>query len=92
MMLSDDKITHTTHMLLRGLLQQGFLEPKAEESDIRREIKRVFTTELKLGEELDTAVRAKIETLSKKLVEGSPEWDVIYKKYYEEEENKRGKR
>lgn len=92
MMLSDDKISHTTHLLLRGLLQQELIELKAEESDIRREIKRVFATELKLGEELDSAVRAKIETLSKKLVEGSPEWDVMYKKYYDEEENKRGRK
>lgn len=92
MMLSDDKISHTTHLLLRGLLQQELIELKAEESDIRREIKRVFATELKLGEELDNVVRAKIETLSKKLVEGSPEWDVMYKKYYDEEENKRGRK
>jgi hypothetical protein len=92
MMLSEDKITHTTHMLLRGLLQQELIETKAEESEIRREIKRIFATELKLGEELDATVRTKIETLSKKLVEGSPEWDVMYKKYYDEEENKRGRR
>ena len=92
MMLSEDKITHTTHMLLRGLLAQGLIEPKVEESDIRREIKKAFVAELKIGEELDSAVRAKIETLSKKLVEGSPEWDIVYKKYYEEEENKRGRK
>jgi hypothetical protein len=92
MTLSDDKITHTTHVLLKGLLQEGFIVPKGEESEIRREIKRVFTTELKLGAEIDAAVRAKIDTLSKKPIEGSPEWDVMYKKYYEEEENRRGKR
>ncbi|HSW65139.1 MAG TPA: DUF507 family protein [Dissulfurispiraceae bacterium] len=92
MMLSEDKITHTTHMLLRGLLQQGLIEAKVEESDIRREMKRVFVAELKIGEDIDSLVRAKIDTLSKKLVEGSPEWDIVYKKYYEEEENKRGRR
>ncbi|HMK42935.1 MAG TPA: DUF507 family protein [Dissulfurispiraceae bacterium] len=92
MMLSDDKITHTTHMLLRGLIEHGLITPKAEESEIRKEIKRIFHAELKLGEEIDTAVRSKIESLSKKLVEGSPEWDVMYKKYYEEEENKRGRK
>lgn len=92
MMLSDDKITHTTHLLLKGLLEKGLIVLKEDDSLLRREIKRTIITELKVGEEMDGAVRKKLDTLSKKPVEGSPEWEVMYRKFFEEEENRRGRR
>ena len=91
-MLSSDKISHMTHMLLKGLLEKGLITPKDEESVLRKEIKRTITNELKAGEDLDEAVRRKLQSLSRKLIEGSNEWEVLYKKYFEEEELKRGKR
>ncbi|MFZ5997189.1 MAG: DUF507 family protein [Nitrospirota bacterium] len=65
---------------------------KEDDSLLRREIKRTIINELKFGEELDGVVRQKLQSLSKKPVEGSPEWDVMYKKYFEEEEIKKGRR
>lgn len=91
-MLSSDKISHMTHLLLKGLLEKGLIKAKEEESILRKEIKKTITNELKAGEDLDEAVRRKLQSLSKKLVEGSNEWEVLYKKYFEEEELKRGKR
>ncbi|BCB97081.1 hypothetical protein JZK55_20030 [Dissulfurispira thermophila] len=92
MRLTDDKITHMTHIVLKGLMDKGFITLKEDDALLRREIKRTIINELKIGEDIDEAVRRKLRSLSKKLVEGSPEWDVLYKKYYEEEEVKRGKR
>ncbi|MBI5212319.1 MAG: DUF507 family protein [Nitrospirae bacterium] len=92
MMLSDDKITHTTHVVLKGLMEKGLITLKEDASLLRREIKRTITNELKLGEEIDAAVRRKLESFSKKLVEGSPEWEVLYRKYFEEDEARKGKR
>jgi hypothetical protein len=40
--------------------------------------------------EVDRRARAKVSSLKRGVVEGSPEWDILYKKYYEEERNKRG--
>jgi len=91
-MLSNDKISHMTHMLLKGLLEKGLIKPKEEESVLRKEIKKTIANELKAGEDLDEVVRRKLQSLSRKLVEGSNEWEVLYKKYFEEEELKRGKR
>ena len=91
-MLSNDKISHMTHMLLEGLLEKGLIKPKEEESVLRKEIKKTIANELKAGEDLDEVVRRKLQSLSRKLVEGSNEWEVLYKKYFEEEELKRGKR
>ena len=91
-MLSNDKISHMTHMLLKGLLEKGVIKLKEEESIVRKEIKRTITNELKAGEDLDETVRRKLQSLSRKLVEGSNEWEVLYKKYFEEEEAKKGNR
>lgn len=91
-MLSNDKISHMTHMLLKGLLEKGVISIKEEESVVRKEIKKTISNELKAGEDLDEAVRRKLHSLSKKLIEGSNEWEVLYKKYFEEEELKKGKR
>ncbi len=92
MMLSDDKITHTTHVVLKGLMEKGLITLKGDDSLLRREIKRTITNELKIGDDIDEAIRRKLQSFSKKLVEGSPEWEVLYKKYFEEEEGKRVRR
>src|SRR6266540_2059230 len=39
----------------------------------------------KTAEAIDGLVRRKIETQKRPIVEGSDEWDVLYRKYYEEE-------
>jgi len=91
-MLSNDKISHMTHLLLKGLLGKGVINLKEEEGLVRKEIKNTISNELKVGEDLDETVRRKLHSLSKKLVEGSNEWEVLYKKYFEEEELKKGKR
>jgi uncharacterized protein len=92
MMLSDDKISHTSHVLLRGMLDNKLITLRADDSEVRREIKRTITSELKVGEDINDVVTKKLLSLSKKLTEGSPEWEVLYKKFYEEEEARRGRR
>ena len=91
MMLTDDKISHLSHVLLKNLLERDIVDVLEEEADVRREIKRTITAELQVGEEMDQTVRKKIQSLAKKLIEGSPEWEVLYKKYYREEEIKKGR-
>ena len=91
MMLSDDKITHLSHILLKGLIVKKLIEVIEEESKIRAEIKRIIISELKIGEQIDFAVRRKLQSFSKKIVEGSPEWEILYKKFFREEEIKRGR-
>ena len=92
MMLSEDKISHLSHILLNRLYDLDLIDMNEdEEAAIRREIKRTIVGELKIGEEIDQVVRKKLLSLSKKLIEGSSEWEVLYKKYYREEEIKKGR-
>lgn len=90
-MLSDDKISHLSHVLLKGLLEKKLVEPIEEAGKVRTEIKRAIVAELKAGEEIDSTVRRKLQSFSKKIVEGSSEWEILYKKYFREEEIKKGR-
>jgi hypothetical protein len=51
---------------------------------IRQEIVTIITSLLKLEEQVDTEVRAKIASQKKEILEGSEEWDILYRKYYSE--------
>ena len=91
MKLSDDKITHMTHVILKALLDKGIIDVTEEEGTVRRAMKRAIVAELQVGDDMDEAVRKKIDSLSKHVAEGSPEWEVLYKKYYREEEVRKGR-
>ena len=91
-MLTEDKISHLSHVLLKGLLKKDLIEAIEDEGKIRAEIKRTIIADLKIGEAIDSVVRKKLLSFSKKIAEGSPEWEVLYKKYFREEEIKRGRK
>jgi hypothetical protein len=89
-MLSDEKVSHLTHVLFKGLTDKTLIELVAEEGKVRREVKRSIVSFLKVSEEIDLTVRKKLQSFSRKIIEGSPEWEVLYKKFYREEAAKRG--
>ncbi len=91
MRLSDDKISHLTHVVLKGLLDKKVIAPLEEERHIRREIRRIIVRELRLAETIDELVRKKLQSYSKKIYEGSSEWEVLYQKFFEEEAAKKGR-
>ncbi len=78
-------------MLLSELNKRNLVELVEAEGMIRREIKRTIIKELKVGEEIDNIIRKKLQSFSRKIIEGSPEWEVLYKKFFREEEIKRGR-
>ena len=75
----------------RDLWEENLSTFSEEESKVRAEIKRTIVAELKIGEEMDAVIRRKLQSFSKKIVEGSPEWEILYRKFYREEEIKRGR-
>jgi hypothetical protein len=89
--LSDDKITHISNLVLKGLLEKNLIKLKEDDGVVRKEIRRSIVEELKVGEEIDKAVRKKLQASSRKIMEGSPEWEILYKKFFREEEIKRGR-
>jgi hypothetical protein len=91
MMLSEDKISHLSHVLLKGLMERKLVEPIEDDGKIRTEMKRTIISEMKIGEEIDSLVRRKLQSYAKKVVEGTAEWEILYRKFFREEEAKKGR-
>lgn len=88
MKLSREKILRLSHVILDHLNKDEEVEYFADPQEIRQEIVKLISDEMKTDEAIDALVRRKIETQKRTIQEGSDEWDVLYRKYYEEEVNK----
>ena len=91
MRLSEDRISHLSHLIQDMLIRNRNIEILETEERVLRETKRTIADELKFEDEADEAARRTIQSLSRKVPEGSREWDVLYRKYREEEMNRRRK-
>jgi uncharacterized protein len=89
--LSEDRISHISHLVLDALVRNRNVDALLPEEKLLREIKRTITGELQFEDEADDAARRTIQSLSRRVPEGSPEWDVLYRKYREEELRRRQK-
>jgi hypothetical protein len=83
--VSREKALRLSHQVLKYLNQDDSVEFFADPQEIRQEIFRMIVAEMKTDEAIDAAVRRKIESQKRTIPEGSGEWDVLYRKYYEEE-------
>jgi hypothetical protein len=90
-MLSEDKVSHLSHVILSAVKRSPLVQVKSEDGRILKEIKRVLAWELAQEQEIDRKVRTKLGSYSRGIVEGSPEWDVLYRKTFEEELRKQAK-
>jgi hypothetical protein len=61
-----------------------------DRNTIRMEARRLLEELLKAEEMIDKAARMKIENQKRTIMEGSQEWDILYRKYYNEEVKKLG--
>ncbi len=88
MRLSEDRISHIAHLISDGIWKDDLVDFTDDDRALQ-EIKRTIRDYLKVEDEADTAARQKIRSLSRPIPEGSREWEVLYKKYFEEEMAKR---
>jgi len=72
---------------LAELDQVDFVEDR---NTIRVEARRILEELLNQEEKLDLAARQKIESQKRTIMEGTQEWDILYRKYYNEEVKKLG--
>ncbi len=57
---------------------------------IRNRIRAILMEAVKEEEEIDREVRERIRSYSRRIVEGTPEWNHLYKKIYEDALKRRG--
>ena len=88
MRLSEDRVSHISHLIADGVWKDDLVD-FVDDEKVLTEIKRVLAGYLKIEDDADTVAREKIRSLSRNVPEGSREWDVLYKKYFEEEINRK---
>ena len=89
MRLNREKINHLSKLLIESIQGQPGISLTRAANDVRLRIVKVLTDELKIDDVIDTEVRRSLNSYSKKPVEGSREWDILYQKLYEAEMKKR---
>ena len=89
MRLSADRISHISHLIHDRLYLDEMVDYTDEARSLQL-IKDAITEFLSVEDKIDDEVTAKIKTLKKGVLEGSPEWNVLYRKYFDEELRKRG--
>lgn len=85
MRLSRGKINHLSKLLQEALEADSSVGLLKEPNEVRLQIVRVITDELTIDEIVDEEVRRMVASYSRKIREGTPEWEVLYNKHYEEE-------
>lgn len=90
-MLSEDKVSHLAHVILQAIKKHPSVTVVSDDGRLLKHIKRVLAAELETEAEIDRKVKAKLASYSRGIIEGSPEWDVLYRKTFEEETKKLAK-
>ena len=91
MRLSRPKINHLSHILIKAMEGHPNVELLKDSNLVRLDIVRIITQELQLEEEVEGIIRDRLSSYSRKILEGSQEWDVLYQKFYEEEMAKKAR-
>lgn len=89
--LSREKINYLSKRILEALNRNEQIEFLDDPNEIRLIIVRSLEEEMKLYDMLDKKAIDKIQSQKKSIEEGSREWEILYRKYYNEELSKLGK-
>lgn len=89
MILSEERQTHLAHLVTDKVWGDDIVD-FSDDDEALRAAKKAISLFVKENEEIDLKTRQRIQSLKRGVMEGSTEWDILYKKYYEEEKNRRG--
>ena len=90
MRITDDKLNKLAHVVADTLDEIDEVDFLEERNMIRQEARKALTKLLMEETRIDAAARMKISSQRKIIVEGSQEWDILYRKYYNDEVKKLG--
>ena len=88
MKISRDKINHISSLIVRDFAKRDEFDYKVDLNDVRLDITRVMTNILQVDDKADAEARRILNTYSNAPREGSPEWDIMYQKHFDEYMNK----
>jgi len=90
MRLSRDKVNKVAHAVTDALADIGEVDFIEDRNTIRLEVRKILEDLLNQEARIDQSARQKIEGQKRTILEGSQEWDILYRKYYNEEVKKLG--
>ena len=90
MRISDDKVNKLAHTVADTLAEIDECDFLEDRNTIRQEARKALEKLLAEETRLDASARLKIASQRKIIVEGSQEWDILYRKYYNDEVKKLG--
>ena len=90
MRISRDKVNKLAHAVADTLAEMESVDFIEDRNTIRLEARRILEGLMAEEAKIDAAARQKIESQRRTILEGSQEWDILYRKYYNEEVKKLG--
>ena len=88
MRLSREKMVHLSHVVVQAIEGKEKFPFQKESNDVRLSIFSAILKFMKIEERVEADVRKKMQSTKKDMPEGSREWDVQFRKHYEEEWDK----
>lgn len=90
MRISRDKANKLAHVVADTLAEIDECEFLEDRNTIRQEARRILEKLLVEETKIDAAARLKISSQQRIILEGTPEWDILYRKYYNDEVKRLG--
>jgi hypothetical protein len=89
--LSREKINYLSRQVLTVLEKDDQVDFLDDPNEVRLIIVKSIEEEMRLYEAIDKKAIDKIQSQKKAIEEGSREWEILYRKYYNDELAKLGK-
>jgi hypothetical protein len=85
MRLSHERCVHLSHLVVNLIEDDDAVEILEDPNDIRLKILQILEGEMVRQEELEEGIRRRITSQRRDIPEGSAEYEILFRKYYEEE-------
>lgn len=90
MKLTREKIIQLSHQIMSAIDELDEVEIFEEPNTIRQAVVKILNDLTLEEEKVDEAARQHITSQKRTIAEGSAEWDILYRKYYNDELRKLG--
>jgi len=88
MKLSRERCIHLSHLAINAFEDDDRIDFLIDTNSVRLKVLQILEQEMAREEELEETVRRKISSQKRDIPVGSSEWEILFRKYYEEEVNK----
>ena len=85
-----ERMNQVANMIRDLIMEDDEVEIYEDPPVIRKRVSEILRNAIREEENIERAVRQRIREYSKNILEGTPEWNILYKKIYEDELRKKG--